>query len=191
MQKQNTIDVSNRSCSLSLAFIPCVSNEALWASTSFASHDTRRRPLLFGTSSTVSAFLQKRVGFVGRFVTGGLSTSLVEPCALSPFLSMSVRVHQQAHQRRVRGHRSQLPVVRPCAKSSSSRAVYSPHVVPTRESSGVSVAGCSTDVILANSGACCFVMMLMDSRSATPLHGARPCCARGVDMVIWTVSGMK
>ena len=46
------------------------------------------------------------------------SACLVEPCALS----MPVRVQQQAHRRRVRGHRSQLSVVRPGARYSSSRA---------------------------------------------------------------------
>ena len=46
---------------------------------------------------------------------------LVEPCALS----MPVRVQQQAHPRHVRGHPSQIPVVRTCAKSSSSRAACS------------------------------------------------------------------
>ena len=41
---------------------------------------------------------------------------------LSPSLCMSI---QQAHRRRVRGHRSRVPIVSPCARSSTSRAACS------------------------------------------------------------------
>ena len=97
-----------------------------------------------------------------------------------------MRVQQQAHWRRVRGHRSQL-LVSSCVLASPT--TNSPHVLLTCSLGSLSLLlnvralGCPWLFQGCHQSATTSFLCGCTPIPAIPLHGARNCCARGDDTV--------